>query len=387
MNNWRRAPLGTLFELCREPLEIDPTSSYVAIGIKSFGKGIFRYPPTIGAELSKIRWFRFPPDALLASNIQAWEGALGVSTGLDARECIASNRFLPYLPRDRDQVIPEFVLAYLLSDRGRAEVRQSSPGTAVRNKTLSRHLFEAIEIPLPPIDEQRRIATSLARADEHIDALTHATAKRTRAESASALRSRISAMFEHCTARTTVAELAGVVNELVRPGDDPGDAKVFVGLEHIAGDFGKNHGSRPVGAESGRKFRFTEGDVLYGYLRPYQNKVWLADRVGLCSVEQLVLRTKSRDDAELLWFALRGEAVLDRFVELTNNLQLPRLRSGDLLATTLNWPAPGERSRVLADLRRVQAVCSDLSARIAEQDGRLAAIGPAMLNEVFNGSV
>lgn len=37
-------------------------------------------------------------------------------------------------------------------------------------------------------------------------------------------------------------------------------------------------------------FSFKPGDVLYGRLRPYLNKVWLATFAGVCSTEFHVMR-------------------------------------------------------------------------------------------------
>ena len=33
---------------------------------------------------------------------------------------------------------------------------------------------------------------------------------------------------------------------------------------------------------TGRKPKFYKGDIVYGYLRPYLNKVWIAEFDGLC---------------------------------------------------------------------------------------------------------
>ena len=54
----------------------------------------------------------------------------------------------------------------------------------------------------------------------------------------------------------------------------------------------------------GRKPRFYRGDILYGYLRPYLNKVWIAEFDGLCSVDQYVYRVDASvaDTEFIAWF-------------------------------------------------------------------------------------
>ncbi|MGH7928485.1 MAG: restriction endonuclease subunit S, partial [Candidatus Binatia bacterium] len=92
--------VGDVLALARTPLTIDPEAPYRVIGVKSFGKGIIHYPPILGSDISKLSYFKLPADALLLSNIKAWEGAISVTTETVARDYVASNRFLSYMPCD-----------------------------------------------------------------------------------------------------------------------------------------------------------------------------------------------------------------------------------------------------------------------------------------------
>jgi type I restriction enzyme S subunit len=147
--------------------------------VKSFGRGIIHYPPTLGSDVSKLSYFTLPGDALLLSNIKAWEGAISVTTETVARDYVASNRFLSYMPRDQ-RVNSSYLRHYFLSRRGLAQVSAASPGGADRNRTLGRKRFETLEIPLPPRAEQDRVArildsfagrVSKIHADPALDAL------------------------------------------------------------------------------------------------------------------------------------------------------------------------------------------------------------------------
>lgn len=148
--------LGDLVTPSRVPIDINPEESYRAFGMRSFGKGVIRYEPTSGAELSKLRYFKFPSNALVLSNIKAWEGAIGVTSPEDT-VCVASNRFLFYVP-DADQVNVSYLRHYLLSRRGLAQVSAASPGSADRNRTLSIKGLEAIKVPLPVREVQDKAA-------------------------------------------------------------------------------------------------------------------------------------------------------------------------------------------------------------------------------------
>lgn len=145
-------------------MRIDPAETYAPIGVRSFANGLIRYPSCTGAELSKMRYFKLPPDSLVFSNIKAWEGAVALTSG-DDNERVVSNRFLTYTPRPKD-VCLRYIWHYFASDLGTRQLAQASPGSADRNRTLGITAFENLIIPLPELGEQRAIASRLDRLSD-----------------------------------------------------------------------------------------------------------------------------------------------------------------------------------------------------------------------------
>lgn len=168
-HRWPTEPAGRVLVSVREPINIYQNRKYRATGIKSFGRGLIRYPPQRGSELSKLRYFIFPANALAISNIKAWEGAVAV-TADDAADYVASNRFLFYVPSDR-RVDVRFVRYYLLSREGLHQLNQASPGSADRNRTLSVKSFEQVKVPVPDLDVQRKVADALDSVTIRVDPL------------------------------------------------------------------------------------------------------------------------------------------------------------------------------------------------------------------------
>lgn len=164
--NVERVRVGEVLRLERIPVQPDPTVEYVSIGVRSFGKGIFHYEPKLGSQLGSLRFFDVQPDRLVVSNIKGWEGAIAVSSRADAR-CLASNRFLTYVPID-DRIDLGWARWYFLSDAGIALIQRASPGSADRNRTLAIDRFQNLELPLPPIGEQRRVAAHLDRVASQV---------------------------------------------------------------------------------------------------------------------------------------------------------------------------------------------------------------------------
>ncbi|MBL1084207.1 hypothetical protein JK359_19925 [Streptomyces actinomycinicus] len=152
--------VGSVIELARTPVSIEPNQTYSQIGVYSFGKGLIRREPQLGATLSKLKYYQIPANALVLSNIQAWEKAIALSDDSDTAR-IASQRFLPYLPVDPQEVDTNYLRYYFLSEAGHPLILKSSPGTTARNRTLGRKAFENLVIPLPDIDRQRHIASLL----------------------------------------------------------------------------------------------------------------------------------------------------------------------------------------------------------------------------------
>ena len=78
----------------------------------------------------------------------------------------------------------------------------------------------------------------------------------------------------------------------------------YVAMEHIESWTGKRldieNGITPESQTS----RFQKDDVLFGKLRPYLAKSWLADRDGACSTELLVLRGRELNPAYLRYWTL-----------------------------------------------------------------------------------
>jgi type I restriction enzyme S subunit len=58
---------------------------------------------------------------------------------------------------------PSYVRSFFLSARGLEMIRRASPGSAGRNRTLGIAAFERLELPIPPLAEQRRAVARIDR--------------------------------------------------------------------------------------------------------------------------------------------------------------------------------------------------------------------------------
>ena len=163
---WIQLPLSKLVEKVAHPVAVDPKAQYQEIGIRSHGKGLFDKEPVLGAELGEKRVFWVEPNCLILNIVFAWEQAVGTTEEKD-RGKIASHRFPMYKPRVGKADVK--YLEYLFkTPYGKHILSAASPGGAGRNKTLGQSEFLNTTVPVPPLDEQKKIVAILSTWDRSI---------------------------------------------------------------------------------------------------------------------------------------------------------------------------------------------------------------------------
>jgi type I restriction enzyme, S subunit len=105
-------------------------------------------------------------DDLVVNITFAWEGAIAIASQ-DDEEALVSHRF-PTFVFDRSIALPEYVRQVVITPWFIFKMCLVSPGGAGRNRVLNKKDFLKIEIPLPEIDEQTRVANFLGEADREI---------------------------------------------------------------------------------------------------------------------------------------------------------------------------------------------------------------------------
>lgn len=150
------------------PVRVEPMEEYREIGIRSHGKGLFYKEPVSGKELGNKRVFQIVPDCLIVNIVFAWERAVAITTENEIG-MIASHRFPMYKPREGVLDL-DYMVRYLITDRGKLLLELASPGGAGRNRTLGQKEFAKSRLPLPCIEEQKKIAALLVEIDDMISA-------------------------------------------------------------------------------------------------------------------------------------------------------------------------------------------------------------------------
>ncbi|MCI0692874.1 restriction endonuclease subunit S [candidate division KSB1 bacterium] len=252
--------------------------------------------------------------------------------------------------------------------------------------SVRREMIAKMPVPIPPKTEQEAIAEALSDADALIEALEQLIAKKRQIKQG--------AMQELLTGKKRLPGFSGEW-EVKRFGDiaqprneriDPrrtGPHEFCIELEHIGQGTGCLTGYTRAETNSSLKCVFQKGDVLFGKLRAYLRKFWMADRGGVCSTEIWVLVAKrSQVISEFLIQLVK----LDQFIEVASTAYGTHMPRSDWNVVK-NWeiflPSVEEQAAIAA-------ILSDMDAEIAALEAKLAKVRQlkqGMMQELLTGRI
>ena len=164
---WSKRPLGEILTpIVREREK--PAVPYTGLGVRSHGRGTFRKELQPPEKTSMTRLYEVDCDNLIVNITFAWEGAIAIVQSADAG-ALVSHRF-PTYQFDQDAVLTDFFRYPILNKKFIYNLGVISPGGAGRNRVLSKADFLKIELALPEVAEQQKIADCLGSLDDLIEA-------------------------------------------------------------------------------------------------------------------------------------------------------------------------------------------------------------------------
>ncbi len=138
-----------------------------------------------------------------------------------------------------------------------------------------------------------------------------------------------------------------------------------------------------TGSPFSTKSEFEVGDILYGKLRPYLNKVVVADEPGYSTTEIVAIRPFLKLCPHYCALAFRRPDFVAYVERLGQGTKMPRLRTPDAIVAAFPLPPLCEQQRIVAKLDELMALCDRLEAARDEREttrDRLTAASLARLN-------
>lgn len=286
-----------------------------------------------------------------------------------------------YVLRPGDQVLGEYIYHFVRQPRFREEAKKSFTGTAGQQR-VPKSFIQNIPIPIPPLDDQRRIVAILNRA---------AKIERLRKQAQQRLRKFIPALFVKMFGNSATNPMGWEIRALgnfceiqrqsLKPENRDENQLRFVGVENIEPETGRfNFDSKSrVGSQKSATFLFDERHILYGKLRPYLNKVATPNFRGMCSTELVPLLPRRGVVRCYLAQLLRSPETVSHVMASVTGSRMPRADMQALMAMLIPVP-PIEIQRRFSELVNQAEF---LLARTTTAEGRASAISSTLMSHLL----
>lgn len=247
---------------------------------------------------------------------------------------------------------------------------------------ITKKEFEAVEIQLPPLPEQQNIAYVLSTAQEAQQATEQVinSLKELKQSLMKHLFTYGAVSFEdagkiklHKTDIGEIPEGWSAVNlgQIAKlQGQVSVNSDNFVSFEHIESGSGKI-----LSVDSAKKYRtktpFSKYTLLYGKIRPYLNKVWLANIDGFCT-HDIVRIVPTKCDIVFLKYILLSKKFVQFATSKSTGTKMPRVKWTSMETYNIALPQ-------LAEQQQIASILSSVEEKIdAEERKKMA------LLELFN---
>ena len=352
-SSWSECQFGAVIDTIEAGVSVRSYDSSTALPavLKTSALGNGRFDCTqrksiVAEDLSPART-EVRPDSLLISrmNTPALVGMVGYVS--HAPESV----FLPdRIWRVQGKRVNLQWLGYMLSSTAlSSQIRELATGTSGSMKNIPKQRLLELTIPTPLLTEQRAIAEVLSGFDEHLANLDELIAKKKAIRDGS-IEELISGNrrlegFTEDWASYSLGEIATVRREVL----EASIPDVDIELENLLPREGRLTGD--ISYRTAASLAFYSGDVLFGRLRPYLRKYWLADRSGVRSGE--------------IWALVPGDVIVPLFlfhlVRSNQFISAANLTMGTKMPRA-DWQHMKDRVFRIPSIREQNAIAASLSA-------------------------
>ena len=352
---------------------VDASKEYRLLGIRLDGQGPFLRETLMGTQTSATRLFRVAEGDFIYSRLFACRGAFGViSKELDG--CFVSGEFPAFVPVP-GKIDVEYLKYWFRLPRVIATVDADCSGsTPLTRNRFKENFFLALEIPLPPLAEQRRVVARI----EALAAQIHEarTLRHQAAEEAEALVPRSRAVFFAVLAkRFDTQPLGDLISMSSGEGltssqmDDSAPYPVYGG-----------------GGLNGRytRYLFEEPTIVIGRVGARCGCVFVTEPKAWVTDNALYLKEIS--DELHSPYLVHALTTLD-LRQQANQAAQPVVSQKKINPMRIPVPPLAEQRRIVAELDALQAEVDALKHLQAETAAELDALLPAILDRAFEGEL
>ena len=131
------------------------------------------------------------------------------------------------------------------------------------------------------------------------------------------------------------------------------------------------------------KSRFKVSDVVYGKLRPYLDKVIVADEAGVCTTEMIPIKSFSCSSPEYLRWFLKSKGFIKYANGSTHGMRMPRLGTDVAKQAIISIPPAEEQKIIVEKVNSLMVLCDELEQQIESSQIQIEQLMQSCLKEVF----
>ncbi|RLF03384.1 MAG: hypothetical protein DRJ59_00805 [Thermoprotei archaeon] len=324
----------------------------------------------------------FPKGTILFS-IFATIAKVGI-LGIDA----ATNQAIAGIQIKNTQIVDRKYLFYCLKNFG---LTLAKIGRGMAQRNINQTILRNLEIPLPPLEEQKRI---VARIEELVSRVEEARRLRklAREETEKIMQAALHKVFSRAEEKGWKwVKLRDVLKEdrqTINPQNYPDREFFLITMDCIESDTGRllkivKCRGKEIGST---KYVFNTKHILYGKLRPYLNKVYVPDREGICTTEFIPFAVVNALREYVAFYLRRKEVVNFAMRHITGTRQ-PRVIIDEFLEYPIPLPTLEEQKHIVAHLDKVSKTIESLRKLQQITDKELEKLVPAILDKAFKGEL
>lgn len=252
-------------------------------------------------------------------------------------------------------------------------------------KEVSKRTIQNLEIPLPPLEEQKKIVEILQFADY---------LKERRREAIKLIDKIVMSVFYDMFGDPATNPRGWEIERLdkicnfdtyqILP--DARREYFYLGLEDIESNTGKIiKNTKTLGSKIlSNKHNFDNSHVLYGKLRPYLNKVAMPMQEGICSTDIIPLKPDENYlMREFLVYYLRDKNFIKWAAEHSTGTKMPRIQTSTLKKHQIPLP-PLDLQQEFAE---IVSKLEDKRKKMEEAEEKLEMLYQILLKQAFTGKL
>lgn len=165
---WPLVPLEEVLKPVSRHETVEPMREYRSLGVRLDGGGPFLRETNPGSQIASNALYRVKAGDFIYSRLFAWRGAFGVIPD-ELDDCYVSGEFPTFQPVP-SCIDVEFLRLWFRLPTTLTRVEADCTGsTPLTHNRFKEEFFSALKIPLPPLNEQRRIVARIKQLAAKID--------------------------------------------------------------------------------------------------------------------------------------------------------------------------------------------------------------------------